>query len=106
MTQSGQFRDLHLHRECTFIRANDWCTKLAYRYLHDFMVNKWTIKDSGDWNPQIDLRNGIKADLKATNTTLKMNHKKCRIVFNFKFLQLQRNFNYTAKDTNRGEIFK
>ncbi len=44
LVQSGQVRDLHLHREGTFIRAYDWSAWLACRYLHDFKVNKRTFK--------------------------------------------------------------
>ena len=44
MLQSGQVRDLHLHREGTFIRAYDWSAWLACRYLHDFKVNKRAFK--------------------------------------------------------------
>lgn len=44
LVEAGQVRDLHLHREGTFIRAYDWSAWLACRYLHDFKVNKRTFK--------------------------------------------------------------
>ncbi len=44
LVQSGQVRDLHLHREGTFLRAYDWSAWLACRYLHDFKVNKRVFK--------------------------------------------------------------
>lgn len=44
LVQAGQVRDLHLHREGTFIRAYDWSAWLACKYLHDFKVNKRTFK--------------------------------------------------------------
>ena len=36
--QSGQLRDVHLHKEGTFLRAYDWSAWLCCRYLHDFNV--------------------------------------------------------------------
>ncbi len=44
LVQAGQVRDLHLHREGTFIRAYGWSAWLACKYLHDFKVNKRTFK--------------------------------------------------------------
>ena len=44
LVEAGQVRDLHLHREGTFIRAYDWSAWLACKYLHDFKVNKRTFK--------------------------------------------------------------
>jgi len=38
LVQAGQVRDLHLHREGTFIRAYDWSARLACRYLHAVAV--------------------------------------------------------------------
>ena len=40
LVQAGQVRDLHLHREGTFLRAYDWSAWLCCHYLHDFKVNK------------------------------------------------------------------
>ena len=42
--QTGQTRDVHLHKEGTFLRAYDWSTWLCCRYLHDFKVNKRQFK--------------------------------------------------------------
>lgn len=44
LVKAGQVRNLHLHREGTFIRAYDWSAWLACRYLHDFKVNKRAFK--------------------------------------------------------------
>ena len=44
LVEAGQVRDMHLHREGTFIRAYDWSAWLACKYLHDFKVNKRTFK--------------------------------------------------------------
>ena len=44
IVQSGQTRDIHLHREGTFLRAYDWSAWLCCRYLHDFKVNKRVFK--------------------------------------------------------------
>lgn len=42
--QTGNARDVHLHREGTFLRAYDWSAWLCCRYLHDFKVNKRAFK--------------------------------------------------------------
>ena len=42
--QSGHCRDVHLHKEGTFLRAYDWSAWLCCRYLHDFKVNKRVFK--------------------------------------------------------------
>ncbi len=42
--QAGRFRDLHLHREGSFLRAYDWSAWLCCRYLHDFKVSKRAFK--------------------------------------------------------------
>lgn len=42
--QIGQLRDVHLHKEGTFLRAYDWSAWLCCRYLHDFKVNKRVFK--------------------------------------------------------------
>lgn len=42
--QAGQTRDVHLHKEGTFLRAYDWSAWLCCRYLHDFKVNKRQFK--------------------------------------------------------------
>ena len=42
--QSGNSRDVHFHREGTFLRAYDWSAWLCCRYLHDFKVNKRLFK--------------------------------------------------------------
>ena len=42
--QKGQTRDVHLHREGSFLRAYDWSAWLCCRYLHDFKVNKRQFK--------------------------------------------------------------
>lgn len=46
--QAGQLRDVHLHKEGTFMRAYDWSAWLCCRYLHDFKVNKRTFKGIDD----------------------------------------------------------
>ena len=46
--QSGRLRDIHLHREGTFLRAYDWSAWLCCRYLHDFKVNKRQFKGIDD----------------------------------------------------------
>ena len=45
LVQSGNIRDVHFHREGTFLRAYDWSAWLCCRYLHDFKVNKRQFKD-------------------------------------------------------------
>ena len=42
--QTGQFREIHLHKEGTFLRAYDWSAWLCCRYLHEFKVNKRAFK--------------------------------------------------------------
>lgn len=42
--QTGIIRDVHLHREGTFLRAYDWSAWLCCRYLHEFKVNKRQFK--------------------------------------------------------------
>ena len=44
LVQTGHHRDLHLHKEGTFLRAYDWSAWLACRYLHDFKVSKRDFK--------------------------------------------------------------
>ncbi|MBQ7181595.1 MAG: hypothetical protein IJR87_09930 [Bacteroidaceae bacterium] len=44
LVQSGSIRDVHFHREGTFLRAYDWSAWLCCRYLHDFKVNKRQFK--------------------------------------------------------------
>jgi len=44
LVQTGQLRDVHLHREGSFLRAYDWSAWLCCRYLHDFKVNKRAFK--------------------------------------------------------------
>ena len=41
---SGIRNELHLYREGTFLRAYGWSAWLAYRYLHEFKVNKRQFK--------------------------------------------------------------
>ena len=48
MVQAGRLRDVHLHKEGTFLRAYDWSAWLCCRYLHDFKVNKRRFKDVDD----------------------------------------------------------
>ena len=43
LVQTGQTRDIHLHREGTFLRAYDWSAWLCC-HLHDFKVNKRQFK--------------------------------------------------------------
>lgn len=43
--QAGSVKDVHLHREGTFLRAYDWSAWLCCRYLHNFKVNKRQFKD-------------------------------------------------------------
>ena len=38
--QAGHLRDIHLHKEGTFLRAYEWSAWLCCRYLHDFKVSK------------------------------------------------------------------
>ena len=42
--QAGRLRDVHLHKEGTFLPAYDWSAFLCCRYLHDFKVNKRVFK--------------------------------------------------------------
>lgn len=42
--QAGLYRDLHLHKEGSFLRAYDWSAWLACRYLHEFKVSKRAFK--------------------------------------------------------------
>ena len=42
LVQTGQLRDVHLHKEGTFLRAYDWSAWLCCRYLHDFKMNQGT----------------------------------------------------------------
>ena len=44
LVQSGSVREVHLHKEGTFLRAYDWSAWLCCRYLHDFKVNKRSFK--------------------------------------------------------------
>ena len=44
LVQIGYCREVHLHREGTFLRAYDWSAWLCCRYLHDFKVSKRTFK--------------------------------------------------------------
>lgn len=44
LLQTGQLREIHLHKEGTFMRAYDWSAWLCCRYLHDFKVNKRAFK--------------------------------------------------------------
>ncbi|MBQ7684234.1 MAG: hypothetical protein IJT48_07070 [Bacteroidaceae bacterium] len=46
--QTGRFRDVHLHKEGTFLRAYEWSAWLCCRYLHDFKVNKRQFKGIDD----------------------------------------------------------
>lgn len=41
---AGQLREVHLHREGSFLRGYDWSVWLCCRYLHDFKVNKRAFK--------------------------------------------------------------
>lgn len=45
LVQTGRLRDVHFHKEGTFLRAYDWSAWLGCRYLHDFKVNKRQFKD-------------------------------------------------------------
>lgn len=42
--QTGKLREVHLHKEGTFLRAYDWSAWLCCHYLHDFKVNKRQFK--------------------------------------------------------------
>ncbi len=42
--QTGNYRDVHLHKEGSFLRAYDWNAWLCCHYLHDFKVNKRAFK--------------------------------------------------------------
>lgn len=42
--QTGRVRDVHLHKEGTFLRAYDWSAWLCCRYLHEFKVSKRLFK--------------------------------------------------------------
>lgn len=42
--QAGGLRDVHLHKEGSFLRAYEWSAWLCCRYLHDFKVNKRQFK--------------------------------------------------------------
>ena len=42
--QTGNYRDVHLHKEGSFLRAYDWSAWLCCHYLHDFKVNKRAFK--------------------------------------------------------------
>ncbi len=44
LVQTGQLRDVHLHKEGTFMRAYEWSAWLCCRYLHEFKVNKRAFK--------------------------------------------------------------
>lgn len=44
LVQAGQIRDVHLHREGTFLRAYDWSAFLCCHYLHEFKVSKRAFK--------------------------------------------------------------
>lgn len=44
LVQTGHVRDLHLHKEGTFLRAYNWSAWLACRYLHNFKANKRAFK--------------------------------------------------------------
>lgn len=44
LVQTGHVRDLHLHKEGTFLRAYNWSAWLACRYLHNFKANKREFK--------------------------------------------------------------
>lgn len=44
LLQTGHFRDVHFHKEGTFLRAYDWSAWLCCRYLHDFKVSKRVFK--------------------------------------------------------------
>ena len=44
LVQKGQTRDVHLHREGSFLRGYDWSAWLCCRYRHDFKVNKRVFK--------------------------------------------------------------
>lgn len=44
LLQTGQLREIHLHKEGTFMRAYDWSAWLCCRYLHEFKVNKRAFK--------------------------------------------------------------
>lgn len=48
LVQTGQTRDVHLHKEGSFLRAYDWSAWLCCRYLHDFKVNKRQFKGIDD----------------------------------------------------------
>ena len=42
--QTGNYRDVHLHKEGSFLRAYDWSAWLCCHYLHNFKVNKRAFK--------------------------------------------------------------
>ena len=42
--QTGNYRDVHLHKEGSFLRAYDWSAWLCCHYLHEFKVNKRAFK--------------------------------------------------------------
>ena len=44
LVQTGLLREVHLHKEGTFLRAYDWSAWLCCRYLHEFKVNKRLFK--------------------------------------------------------------
>ena len=44
LVQTGRTREVHLHKEGTFLRAYDWSAWLCCRYLHEFKVNKRQFK--------------------------------------------------------------
>lgn len=44
LVQTGRLRDVHFHKEGTFLRAYDWSAWLCCRYLHDFKANKRQFK--------------------------------------------------------------
>ena len=48
LVQTGRTREVHLHKEGTFLRAYDWSAWLCCRYLHEFKVNKRMFKGIDD----------------------------------------------------------
>ena len=42
--QTGHFREVHLHKEGSFLRAYEWSAWLCCHYLHDFKVTKRQFK--------------------------------------------------------------
>ena len=48
LVQTGRTREVHLHKEGTFLRAYDWSAWLCCRYLHEFKVNKRVFKGIDD----------------------------------------------------------